>query len=249
MYAPEDLQHDFEVEPLLNEFVTSVGGELVSELISGNPDFENADYLFRSSRVVIELKSFQEDFADRKKVQNKTFELWKKWFGEGSVKFGHIFRPNELPRDKRRVFQRLYSEPIRRILKKANRQLRYTGDRLGISDARNLVLIANDGLYSIEPDFIMATIARLLEREFSSIHGFVYFSVNRYVEIQTDQYAHHLWVPSYSDSSARPDLVDFVNDLGAKWFDFLGAKIGGWDAPLIRTDDGSILRRVRHIKP
>lgn len=247
MYAPKDLQHEFEVEPLLNEFVTSVGGELVSELISGNPDFENADYLFRSSRVVIELKSLQEDFADSEKLQNKTFELWKKWFGEGSVKFGHIFRTSELPRDKRRVLQRLYSEPIRRVLKKANRQLRSTAERVGISEPRNLVLIANDGLYSLEPDFIIGTIARLLQREFSSIHGFVYFTVNRYVEIPDDKNARQLWVPLYSDSSARPDLVDFVNDLGAKWFDFLGEKIGGFDAPAIRTDS-DVISGARHIK-
>jgi hypothetical protein len=51
MYAAKDLQHDFEVEPLLNEFVISVGGELVSNLISGNPDFKNAHYVFKSRNL------------------------------------------------------------------------------------------------------------------------------------------------------------------------------------------------------
>jgi hypothetical protein len=44
-------------------------------------------------------------------------------------------------------------------------------------------------------------------------------------------------------------LVDFVDDLGVKWFDFLGQKIGGWEAPLMQTDDSAILRGVRNIKP
>jgi hypothetical protein len=226
MHAPKDLQHDFDVEPLLNEFVTSIGGELVSELISANPDFENADYLFRSSRVVVELKSLQEDFAVPERLQNKIAKLWEKWFAEGSVKFGDIFRADELPREKRRLIEKLYSEPIRRVLKKANRQLRNTADKLGVNNPRNLLLIANDGLYSLEPEFIIRTIARLLQREFSSIHGFVYFTVNRYVDIPTDENARQLWVPLYSDS-APSDLSAFVNDLGAKWLIFSEIRLAG----------------------
>jgi hypothetical protein len=248
MYAAKDLQHDFEVEPLLNEFVISVGGELVSNLISGNPDFKNADYVFKSRRVVIELKSLQEDFALPEKLSDKKLELWKKWFSEGEVKFRHIFHTNELPIEKRRQLVRLYSEPIRRVLKKANRQLRTTAQKLGIGESQNLLLIANDGLYSLEPDVVIAIIAQLLEREFSSIHGFVYFTINRYVELSEDNIAHHLWIPLYSET-AHDDLVDFVDDLGVKWFDFLGQKIGGWETPLMRTGDRAILRGVRNIRP
>lgn len=248
MYAPKDLQHNFEIEPLLNEFVTSVGGELVSELIPSSPDFRNADYLFRSHRVVAELKSLREDFALPEKLSDKHLELWKKWATEGDVKFRHIFRTNELPKEKRRQLTRLYSEPIRRVLKKANRQLRTTAHKLGIAEPTNLLLIANDGLYSLEANLVIGIIAQLLEREFSSIHGFVYFTVNRYVELPIDNFAHHLWIPLYSET-AHDDLVDFVDDLGVKWFDFLGEKIGGWENPLIQTDDRGILNGVCNIKP
>ena len=248
MYAAKDFQHDFEIEPLLSEFVASVGGELVSNLISGNPDFKNADYVFRSNQVVIELKSLQEDFALPEKLSDRNLELWKKWFIQGDVKFRHIFHTNELPIEKRRQLGRIYSEPIRRVLKKANRQLRNTAHRLGISEPRNLLLIANDGLYSLEPDLVIGIIAQLLMREFSSIHGFVYFTVNRYVELPIDDFAHHLWIPLYSET-AHDDLVNFVDYLGVKWFDFLGEKIGGWDTQLIQTDDRAILRGVRNIKP
>jgi hypothetical protein len=85
-------------------------------------------------------------------------------------------------------------------------------------------------------------------REFSSIHGFVYFTVNRYIELPNDDIAHHLWVPLYSET-AHSDLVDFVDNLGVKWFDFLGEKIGGWESPLIQTDKRDILSGVRNIKP
>lgn len=139
MYTAKDLQHDFKIEPLLNEFMISVGGELVSNLISGNPDFKNADYVFKSRRVVIELKSLQEDFAVPEKLSDKNLELWKKWFTEGEVKFRHIFHTHELPLEKRRQLGRLYSEPIRRVLKKANRQLRNTAQKLGVSEPQNLL--------------------------------------------------------------------------------------------------------------
>ena len=50
--GPKDLQHSFEVEPLIHEFVRSIGGEVVEDLLHDSPDFENADYLFRADQVV-----------------------------------------------------------------------------------------------------------------------------------------------------------------------------------------------------
>jgi hypothetical protein len=62
MRYPEFRIHDFDVEALFDEFVVSAGGELVKTLIGNSPNFDNADYLFRNYRVVLELKALQEDY-------------------------------------------------------------------------------------------------------------------------------------------------------------------------------------------
>lgn len=244
---PEDLQHSFDVEPLFDQFVQSTGGELIKNLIPHSPNFENADYIFRTENVLAELKCLQADFALPKAIQQKVHNLYRKWIGEGSITFEMIFRPRELPRDKRRKLQRLYSEPIRRVIKKANRQLRTTAEKFSMPDAQKLLLLANDGLYSIESLPIISITASILQREFSSIQGFVYFTVNSYIEIPGDDYARQIWVSLYDDS-ASDDLVAFVDRLGEQWFHFFGAKIGGWDTGLEQTQDRSIIDGARFIR-
>ena len=51
------------VEDTWNEFVLSVDGCLTTTLLTEPPDFENADYLFRDSGVVAELKEIETEFG------------------------------------------------------------------------------------------------------------------------------------------------------------------------------------------
>ena len=46
--------------------------------------------------------------------------------------------------------------------------------------------------------------------------------------------ARHVWVTAYSDKT-RDDLYDFVDQLGGKWWNFIGKKIDGYDDEGIRT--------------
>lgn len=224
---PKDLQHNFEVEKLMNEFVKRAGGKLVSELISASPDFENADYVFKEENVLIELKCLQTDFPQSNSFGKKIIDLYKQWLVKQEVTLNMLFDTSKLPRNKRIYLNKLYAEPLRRIIKKANRQLRSTEQRLLLSDTKKLLIMVNDGLYSFEPPLLISMICNILQREFSSIDGFVYMTVNRYVEVPGDAYARQLWIPVYSDK-AIDSLPEFVNFIGKKWGEFFAEKIGGF---------------------
>lgn len=246
--GPEDLQHSFEVEPLVHEFVREFGGEVVADLLSESPDFPNADYLFRADGVIAELKCLQSDFAAPPAIQEKVAGLYRDWFKEGSVTPGMLWRPDELPRDKRRKLKALYTKPLQRVIRKANRQLRETAAHFDMNDARRLLLIANDGLYSLESLPIVWSLADILQRGiYSNIDGFVYFMVNSYVEVPGDEYARQLWIPLY-DERTPEDLPDFVNRFGRAWGDFFGQKIGGWD-DRYETDCPDPILDARHVPP
>jgi len=244
---PEDLKHSFEVENLFNKFVEEVGGELVERLLPASPTFNNADYLFREDTVIIELKCLQNDFPSNAEFKDKIENLYKKWLREKSIPYKAIFNRNKLPKRKKQEINNLYKEPIKRVVKKANRQLRETANYFGIENTRKLLLIASDGLYSLEPNMLLAIIGEILIKEFSSIDGFVFFTLNRYVNIPKNKYANELWVPYYNENSSSTDLPDFVNGLGRKWGDFMEATIGEFDYRL-ETEDGSFLKETSYIK-
>lgn len=243
---PEDLQHNFEVEKLINEFVKSVGGQLVNEMISKSPNFENADYFFDTGKVLIELKCLQTDFPLSSSLAKKATELFSLWLANGEVTPNMLFNTSKLPRNKRIYLNKIYSEPLRRIIKKANRQLKSTEQHFNLAGNQNLLLIVNDGLYSFEPPFLIRLICDILLKEFSSIHGFVYLTVNRYVSLPNDEFANHIWIPSYS-KKADKSLVKFVDELGGNWFEFFGNKIGGYDRDLIQTDKREFIKNSRNI--
>ncbi len=250
--SPADLQHDFEVETLFNEFVESFGGKRVDSLLPASPDFSNADYLFESDNVIAELKCLQADFAAPEVIQKKADRLYRQWLAEGSISPESINDLDLLPRDKKRKIRALYTNPLKRVIEKANRQLRETAQHFETEGKGKLLLIANDGAYSAQTFWTVAFLNEILARDqFSSVEAFAYFSVNRYVELPGDDYARHVWFPFYSTDPPE-HLHPFVNRLGSAWLDFLGSKIGGWDDS-IKTDDSDlgyeIIRKARHIEP
>ena len=57
-------------EPHWQEFVKRTGGELIAPLIT-RQKVQNADFLFRHDRVVIELKVLETEFLDAPSVVSK----------------------------------------------------------------------------------------------------------------------------------------------------------------------------------
>lgn len=224
--------HDpIEVEKTWREFVRSLGGQVIEDIIPEPREFENADFLFPAIPSVLELKEIVTAF-DRSQAFHKGFGAlmkrvmdedpnWRPLLFGGTGKHPEWFN-SELVR--------LFRPPLTRILKKANRQIRDTKAHLKISSSTGTLLLVNDGFTVIEPHFIRALVGDILLNSYSSIDCFVYMTVNRYVEVTCSDVPRLLWMPSYSDKA--PDtLVKFVDDLGRRWYDFLETKIGPFTIP------------------
>ena len=65
------MPQQIDVEKAFADFVRGFGGEVVEDIVGASPDFRNADYLFRSNRVVAELKRVVEDKSEDDKASKK----------------------------------------------------------------------------------------------------------------------------------------------------------------------------------
>lgn len=226
------------VEGSWREFVRSVGGEVVEELLPEPRTFQNADFLFRSLPVVAELKEVETEFGRSSAVREGFRALigrvmeedpnWRPLLLSGS---------GEYPKWFSREFVRLFRPAVSRVLKKANRQIRETKAHFGISEPTGMLVFVNEGFTELEPHFVRAVACDLLVNSYSSVDCFLYMTVNRYVEVAGSDVPRLLWMPSYSER-ATDSLVQFVDDLGRKWYDFLEAKIGPFTIPREEVPQG-----------
>ncbi len=239
--------HDpFPVEPAWQEFVKTAGGQVVSKLLTEQPEFENADFIFEKAGVVAELKQIETEFAQSAAFSAGLHKLvsrllaedpgWKPELAGGNGRYPNWFHAE---------FVRLFRPPIARILKKANRQLRETKEHFGIQSPTGVLLLVNDGFTAIGPQMIQALASNLLVNSYSSIDCFVYLTVNRYVEIRGSDVPCLIWAPVYSDR-ALDLLVAFIDDLGRQWINFLESKIGPFTTRG-ETPDHDLLRGSRPI--
>jgi hypothetical protein len=234
------------VEEAWTEFVTTVGGKRIADLLSKSPDFDNADYLFEEVSTVLELKEIETEFLQTKAANSGLEKLLKRL-----VKEEPEWRPPLLGGDGkypawfRTEFVRLARPAIVRILKKANRQIRETKEYFKFNQPHGTLIFVNDGFTSIAPDLVHALACDALIHSYSSIDCFLYVTINRYVEISGSDEPKLIWNPSYSDR-ASDQLVHFIDDLGRKWFVFLEQKIGPFTSR-IETEDRSILSRSKAI--
>lgn len=219
------------IEESWREFVRNVNGQVVEDLLPEPRKFENADFLFPAVPSIAELKEIQTEF-NRLPAFQKGFEALL----ERLVDTDPTWRPTllggsgEYPDWFSREFIRLFRPPISRILKKANRQIRETKEHFKIEAATGILVFVNDGFTALEPHWVRSLACNLLSNSYSSIDCFLYLTINRYVEIPGSDVPRLLWMPTYSDRAPH-SLVEFVDDLGRKWYDFLESKIGPFTVP------------------
>lgn len=228
------------VEATWTEFVVAVGGKRIADILSKSPGFDNADYLFEDVSAVLELKEIETEFLRTKAAQSglevllarlvKEYPTWRPILLGGDGRYPAWFRTE---------FIRLARTPILRILKKANRQIRETKDFFGLDKPHGTLIFVNDGFTGMAPDLVHALACDALVHSYSSIDCFLYVTLNRYVEVAGSNEPQLIWSPSYSDR-ATDQLVQFIDELGRKWFRFLEQKVGPF-TPRTETDDRSVL--------
>jgi hypothetical protein len=203
-------------EATLDRFVALHGGIRVSELI-GNVQFENADYLFPHENVIAELKILETEFANTSAFKLKLDAMLEQ-FAKEKRTIGGPFVGKPYSQEFIRSFILLFKPILARIAKKANRQIRSTKKHLHLPNARGLLICVNDEFRGLEPEFVMGLCGKILNGSYTSIDGFIYHT-NHYIDVPWSEYAHLIWTTMYSDD-APMSLVDFVDNLGRRWFDF-----------------------------
>lgn len=183
-------------EPTFDSFVASVGGIRVSAVVGQSPTFRNADYYFRSAEVIVELKTIEEDFPRLPEYEEKFVKLRADQIHRGLATWGGVIRMEPPSPEALNEILRLYRPRLNRMLDKANTQLKETKQALSVPNATGLVIVANDRLRSLEPYFVVHLLANILMSRFSAIDGFVYVTLNQYVDLRGSDLANLLWVRS-----------------------------------------------------
>lgn len=202
-------------EKTLDAFVESVGGHRIDAL-HPNPGVLNADYVFPADKVIIELKTLETEIQRSHQFQAKMQVVHRQLYSK--YKKTPLSLDPEVSFQYLKAFIDLFRAPLARIAKKANRQIKSTRENLGYDDYQGILLLINDNLRELPPRLMLGTLGRILNGSCSSVRAMIYLT-NHYILIPGDEYGRILWVPLYADAEGD-GLVDFVNRLGAQWFDY-----------------------------
>jgi len=242
--APDEI---VPVEETWNKFIKSSSqGNRVDEFLSDSPSFNNADYIFKTDNIIIELKEITEDFMNSASFFRKFNVLISKVIEENpdwqpSMFGGNGNMPDWFPLE----FIKISRKPLDGILKKANKQLRETKQYFNIENNTGVLIIVNDGFTSLQHDYIRAIISDLLVYSYSSIDCVVYTTLNRYVELKYTPTPSLLWIPLYSEKS-DDNLVEFINRLGREWINFLEKELGTFTYR-DESDNGRMIESAKSI--
>jgi hypothetical protein len=222
---------DIEVEATFNEFVEDFGGELISKHFEGKGKRpNNADYFFRDRTIVAELKCLEKNYFNDRKVGDKLNVMINRWAKEGLLCPEHIksgrFQTDDLPRQCAVEVFKVFSAPTKEAVEKANKQIKETKKYFGLPDAKGLLILANDGNYSINPKLMMQILGNLLLSRYTSIDSFLFFTPNmRAYALQIDR-QFNVWISGPTRPSSNAVESEFLHEIQQGWVSFLERKFG-----------------------
>ncbi len=153
-------------------FFESLQYQRVSKIVGSSPQFDNADYINFEKSITVELKIIDKDFFAEGGVIDKFQMLFA--VPENIDSEGQGFYQIKLPDRNREGKRDTIEEPLRRILKKANKQLRETKEKLLNNQGFGFAMLAINLQTTINPQVIQGLTIKLLEKEFSSISGVIF---------------------------------------------------------------------------
>lgn len=222
---------DMDIEKTFNEFVEDFGGELVSKIFQGRgtrPD--NADYFFYKRTMVAELKCLKKNYFNDKEVGEKLTVLMNRWWKEGLLRQEHIqggrFQTDNLPRQCALEVDKVFGISIKKAVEKANKQIKETKKYFGIPNAKGLLIIANDGNYSIDLEFIRHILGNILQSMYTSIDSYIFFTPNMRAYTSQIDTQFHIWVSGRCRPSSNAVERDLLDEIQQGWTFFLERKTG-----------------------
>ncbi|MCA2625759.1 hypothetical protein ACQY1Y_09960 [Microcystis ichthyoblabe FBCC-A1114] len=222
---------EMEVEATFNEFVEDLGGELISKLFEGKGKRpNNADYFFCNRTVVAELKCLEKNYFNDRKVGDKLNLMMHSWITEGLLRQEHIkdgrFQIDDLPRQCAVDVFKVFSSPTKEAVEKANKQIKETKKYFRLPDAKGLLILANDGNYSIPPNFMMYILGNLLASRYTSIDSFIFFTPNMRAYAPQIDRQFNVWISGRTRPSSNAVESDLLHHIQQSWVSFLERKFG-----------------------
>ena len=220
------------IEREFSTVVRKVGGDVVSDLLkTKSPPFDNADYLFRSANVVAELKCLDKNtIADPQFLAklSSTYSKLVKANRAPPIRGRRIITLADIAAyDQRAAFEFVepFKQRLRKVVIKANKQIRETAKHFNIPDSRGLLVLANDGDLGFEIDMTMHLLDRLFRSQFSSIDSVLYFTAN--VTVNVPGFRPSLfWAPV--DVPGRSPVGDsLLEAIRAAWMNHMATLTGG----------------------
>jgi hypothetical protein len=214
------------IESNFNTVVKKLGGELVSELIPNKNPPKNADYLFRTPPLIAELKCIERD-AFSPDYDKKVQSLFKSWISRGLILvYGtanvHI---KDLPVQCQREWLRILEAPLKKnVVADANTQIKETKRTLGLTDAQGLLLIANEGNYSLQPNDVVILLGNILQKKkgdgsplYSNINWLIYFSANVPIHVPELGASMPFWISTRRGNQDDAPVQTFIEELRKGW--------------------------------
>lgn len=166
MVKPEKTEKEFDI------FFGNIGFTRVSDDIGDSPKFKNADYVNKVDRIIVELKILEKEHFEQGGVIDSLNAIIVQPTAIDEHGYGQY--TFTIPEVNRKGEHDSFKEPLRIILKKANRQLRETKDFYdGSEPSAGYVVLAQTGLMSLSPEVTAAIVKQIIDVEFSSIDGVI----------------------------------------------------------------------------
>lgn len=212
-----------ETEKEFDECVKQSRGLKISELVGPSPDFLNADYLFNEYNVIAEMKCLEENKIKDEKIREKASKLHEKCLSEQKapvIVFGRArVSTDGFPEEFTKNIIELYRNPIRGVIKKANKQIRETKEYLNKNDAHGLLILVNDGHTALDPNSMMWILNETFRRDgLTSISSALYFTVNLKAEHPQLHKDILVWIPCYRNPNNKCS-EQLLERLSESWFE------------------------------
>jgi hypothetical protein len=230
-----------DTEREFNALVQEFGGTLVSDLVGKSPGFENADDIFDDYHLVAELKCLDEDKIIDPKFMEKVSSLYQEARQHGGTRvvvFGtvRVSSSDFTPEYQERLIK-LYEEPIRNAVKKANRQIRETKRHFDKEDYDGLLLVINENNVALDPIHVVHLLDRIFSRHlYSSINHAISLTVSMRATHPSHNADYMTWTAISGAGAENEVFRQFQSALRESWRHYQEKKLG-MHVPLLSVDD------------
>ncbi len=249
----ENLDFVENIEDFVTEFINEIGGQRLEDYLGYKPSYKNADYYFKNENILIELKTFEQDFfSDEDKDSfEKLFDNWvKNDVIKNNDELGKVLSQDKLNANQLKYVQNRVNRYFQERLKDANKQLNTTKEKIGNENTKKVIFICNDGNYFIPHITIVQSINNLINNRNDlnfDFQSYVYFTINQVSYKEGDENnIYRTWIPVFIESKEDSQLNDFINSIGDKFYKFINKKFNIENPfQVIQTDDSEKIKEIK----